>query len=86
MTTVSTEVRPAQAAHSFRLDCRLKEALQAFESAYFEFHLAQARGSMTRVSSSTGLDRTHLYRKLKHLGFDPLVYRCKPNTSDQAQR
>ncbi len=41
-----------------------------FEKAYFEHHLAQAAGSMTKVSEKTGLERTHLYRKLKALGID----------------
>ena len=38
--------------------------------AYFEFHLAKEGGSMTRVAEKTGLERTHLYRKLKQLGVD----------------
>ena len=38
--------------------------------AYFEFHLAKEDGSMTRVAEKTGLERTHLYRKLKQLGVD----------------
>ena len=41
-----------------------------FEKAYFEFHLAKEGGSMTRVAEKTGLERTHLYRKLKQLGVD----------------
>ncbi|WP_281078269.1 helix-turn-helix domain-containing protein, partial [Variovorax paradoxus] len=35
-----------------------------------EFHLAMENGSMTRVAEKTGLERTHLYRKLKQLGVD----------------
>jgi DNA-binding NtrC family response regulator len=42
----------------------------AFEKSYFEFHLARENGSMTRVAEKTGLERTHLYRKLKQLGVD----------------
>ena len=55
---------------SFDLDVPLREARDAFEKAYFEFHLAQESGSMTRVAEKTGLERTHLYRKLKQLGVD----------------
>ncbi|MDO9360731.1 MAG: helix-turn-helix domain-containing protein, partial [Polaromonas sp.] len=33
-------------------------------------HLAKEGGSMTRVAEKTGLERTHLYRKLKQLGVD----------------
>ena len=46
------------------------KARDAFEKSYFEFHLAQENGSMTRVAEKTGLERTHLYRKLKQLGVD----------------
>ena len=55
---------------NFDLDVPLREARDAFEKAYFEFHLAQENGSMTRVAEKTGLERTHLYRKLKQLGVD----------------
>jgi len=55
---------------SFELDRPLREARDAFEKCYFEFHLAKENGSMTRVAEKTGLERTHLYRKLKQLGVD----------------
>jgi DNA-binding NtrC family response regulator len=54
----------------FELDRPLREARDDFERAYFEFHLAREGGSMTRVAEKTGLERTHLYRKLKQLGVD----------------
>jgi len=59
-----------QSLQSFELDRPLREARDAFEKSYFEFHLAQENGSMTRVAEKTGLERTHLYRKLKQLGVD----------------
>jgi DNA-binding NtrC family response regulator len=59
-----------QAQQSFDLDRPLREARDAFEKSYFEFHLAREGGSMTRVAEKTGLERTHLYRKLKQLGVD----------------
>ncbi len=49
------------------LERPLREARDAFELAYFEYHLELAGGSMTRVAETTGLERTHLYRKLKQL-------------------
>jgi len=55
---------------SFELELPLRDARDAFERAYFEFHLTQENGSMTRVAEKTGLERTHLYRKLKQLGVD----------------
>jgi len=54
----------------FNFEAPLREARDAFEKAYFEFHLSQENGSMTRVAEKTGLERTHLYRKLKQLGVD----------------
>ena len=59
-----------QAEQSFDLDRPLREARDAFEKSYFEFHLVKEGGSMTRVAEKTGLERTHLYRKLKQLGVD----------------
>jgi len=59
-----------QATQSFDLDRPLRDARDGFEKAYFEFHLAMENGSMTRVAEKTGLERTHLYRKLKQLGVD----------------
>ena len=59
-----------RAEQSFDLDRPLREARDAFEKSYFEFHLAKENGSMTRVAEKTGLERTHLYRKLKQLGVD----------------
>jgi DNA-binding NtrC family response regulator len=52
-------------------DLPLREARDAFERAYFEHHLVRENGSMTRVAEKTGLERTHLYRKLKQLGVEP---------------
>ncbi|SAI50729.1 two-component system response regulator [Bordetella ansorpii] len=52
------------------LDQPLREARDAFERIYFEYHLVRENHSMTRVSERTGLERTHLYRKLKQLGIE----------------
>jgi len=48
----------------------LRDAREAFERLYFEHHLKSERGNMTRVADKTGLERTHLYRKLKQLGLN----------------
>jgi DNA-binding NtrC family response regulator len=58
------------ANQNFQLDKPLREARDEFEKAYFEYHLSKEGGSMTRVAEKTGLERTHLYRKLKQLGVD----------------
>ena len=71
-TPAANNVQPIglQAEQTFDLDRPLREARDAFEKSYFEFHLSQENGSMTRVAEKTGLERTHLYRKLKQLGVD----------------
>jgi DNA-binding NtrC family response regulator len=71
--TVSNGMRELGAESSITMghfDLPLREARDIFEKAYFEYHLKQTNGSMTRVSEQTGLERTHLYRKLKALGID----------------
>ena len=50
------------------LDRPYREAREAFERLYFENLLARENGSMSRVAERSGLERTHLYRKLKALG------------------
>ncbi len=55
-------------------DLPLREARDAFERIYFEYHLHREGGSMTRVAEKTGLERTHLYRKLKQLGVESVKY------------
>lgn len=55
---------------SISLDQPLREARDEFERIYFEYHLVRESHSMTRVSERTGLERTHLYRKLKQLGIE----------------
>ncbi len=66
----SAQDQASQATRVFLLDKPLREGRDEYEKAYFEFHLAKENGSMTRVAEKTGLERTHLYRKLKQLGVD----------------
>ncbi|MCS5564748.1 MAG: sigma-54 dependent transcriptional regulator [Methylococcales bacterium] len=49
-------------------DLPLKEAREMFEKAYLEFHLERNGRSVTKLSNSIGMERTHLYRKLHSLG------------------
>lgn len=62
---------PAEVGFTVSFELPLREARDAFERAYFEHHLVREGGSMTRVAERTGLERTHLYRKLKQLGVEP---------------
>ena len=66
----SAELVPTNLLGDIALDQPLRDARDAFERVYFEFHLVRENHSMTRVSERTGLERTHLYRKLKQLGIE----------------
>ena len=48
-------------------DLPLREAREAFERIYFEQLLGREQSNMSRVAEKAGLERTHLYRKLKQL-------------------
>src|SRR5690625_2582182 len=61
------------------LDQPFSEAGDEFERQYFEYHLKQENYSMTRVSEKSGLERTHLYRKLKQLGIEVARRRSSGN-------
>ncbi len=53
------------------LDLPLREAREAFERMYFQHQLREAGGSVGELAKLSGMERTHLYRKLKSLGIDP---------------
>lgn len=76
-----TPQRMPEAEMQFSFDMPLREARDLFERAYFEYHLLREHGSMTRVAEKTGLERTHLYRKLKQLGVE--LSRNKPEPAEQ---
>jgi DNA-binding NtrC family response regulator len=59
---------PLQSVAGIPLDLPLREARDMFEKTYFEQLIDQESGNMTRVAERAGLERTHLYRKLKLLG------------------
>lgn len=49
-------------------DMPLREARERFEKAYLQHKLSLAGGSVSKVAEAVGMERTHLYRKLKALG------------------
>jgi DNA-binding NtrC family response regulator len=59
---------PPVANHGLPLDLPLRDARDVFERIYFEHHISKEGGNISRVAESVGLERTHLYRKLKQLG------------------
>ncbi len=75
----NTQIDPhaATALPLINLELPLRPARDAFERAYFEHHLVQENGNMTRIAEKSGLERTHLYRKLKQLGLS--TFKTKTN-------
>lgn len=52
-------------------DLPLRQARERFEKAYLEYHLKLAEGNVSQVAKAAGIERTHLYRKMKALGINP---------------
>ena len=52
-------------------DLPLRRARDAFEKAYLEHHLRETDGNVSELAAIAGMERTHLYRKLKQLGINP---------------
>ncbi|KAF0283904.1 sigma-54-dependent transcriptional regulator [Spiribacter roseus] len=49
----------------------LREARERFERDYLQRQLQRADGSVAQLARLAGMERTHLYRKLRALGIDP---------------
>ena len=56
------------ATSGLSLDQPLREARDEFERFYFEYHMQAAMHNMSKLAEIAGLERTHLYGKLKQLG------------------
>lgn len=52
-------------------DRPLREAREEFERQYLRHQLRLNNGNVSKVAQIAGLERTHLYRKLRALGIDP---------------
>ncbi|PIT10982.1 sigma-54-dependent transcriptional regulator [Snodgrassella alvi] len=59
---------PHESMTGFNFDLPLRELREDLERRYFEYHIAQEGHNMSKVAQKVGLERTHLYRKLKQLG------------------
>jgi DNA-binding NtrC family response regulator len=53
------------------LDLPLREVREYFDNAYFKYQIQKERGNISRIAEKIGIERTHLYRKLKQLGIKP---------------
>ncbi len=52
------------------LNLPLREAREQFEKVYLEHQLQEVGGSVGKLAKRVGMERTHLYRKLRGLGID----------------
>lgn len=70
VTQVANGGATAEAVPHFPLpfDLPLRKAHDYFDSLYFNYHMRKENGNMARVAQKAGLERTHVYRKLKQLG------------------
>lgn len=48
-------------------DGEMRYAKEQFEKAYFNYQLSKVNGNVSALAKNVGLERTHLYRKLKNL-------------------
>jgi len=55
-------------------DAPLRDARERFERAYMEHNLRRVQGSVGELAKLSGIERTHLYRKLRSLGINPKDY------------
>nr|VFK42485.1 MAG: DNA-binding transcriptional response regulator, NtrC family, contains REC, AAA-type ATPase, and a Fis-type DNA-binding domains [Candidatus Kentron sp. TC] len=66
----STPARVESPGKFSEFNLPLKEAREQFERAYLEYQILKANGSISKVATQTGIERTHLYRKLRALKID----------------
>jgi two-component system nitrogen regulation response regulator NtrX len=67
----SAPVTASSQGMAVNYDLPLRQAREQFERDYLEYQLRLAGGSVGKVAKAAGLERTHLYRKLRSLGIDP---------------
>jgi DNA-binding NtrC family response regulator len=51
-------------------DQPLRDARDAFEKAYLEYQLEKHGGNVSQMAEEAGMERTHLYRKLRDRGIE----------------
>jgi DNA-binding NtrC family response regulator len=70
--TRADAVTPSTVADTSGIDFNLplREAREQFERAYLLRQLQDAGGSVGKLAKMVGMERTHLYRKLRDLGVD----------------
>jgi two-component system nitrogen regulation response regulator NtrX len=71
LSQTSANIDAENTGHQVLFDLPLREAREQFERDYLIYQLKKAGGSVGKLSDSVGMERTHLYRKLRSLGIDP---------------
>jgi two-component system, NtrC family, nitrogen regulation response regulator NtrX len=51
-------------------DQPLRQAREQFEKAYLDYQLEKHIGNVSKMAKEAGMERTHLYRKLRSLGIE----------------
>jgi two-component system nitrogen regulation response regulator NtrX len=67
-STPPTPTQPLEGMVSF--DQPLRAAREQFEKAYLEYQLEKHAGNVSKMAKEAGMERTHLYRKLRSLGIE----------------
>jgi DNA-binding NtrC family response regulator len=65
---LTVEIAGVEKQYALPLDMPLRQARDHFDSIYFQYHLQKEDENITRIAEKIGVERTHLYRKLKQLG------------------
>lgn len=71
--TALKKIRGSDAHIDLLLQKPLREAREAFERIYFEQLLRIVDGNIAKLAERSGMERTHVYRKLKSLGITLVV-------------
>jgi two-component system nitrogen regulation response regulator NtrX len=67
---LSTTSLPSYNNFMSEFDLPLRQAREQFEKAYLEYQLQLADGNVGKAAKAAGVERTHLYRKIRALGID----------------
>jgi len=70
LVELRSRIRVPASAMPLPLDLPLREAREVFERAYLQHQLRLAGGRIGELATRVGMERTHLYRKLRSLGIE----------------
>ena len=65
---LTVEIAGVEKQYALPLDMPLRQARDYFDAIYFQYHLQKEDENISRMAEKIGVERTHLYRKLKQLG------------------